>query len=93
MEISVFVNYPALTVILTRGRVNPWRWYQQCLEACLVGFSLASSAATLPVSIRVVQRGDQIHVPESLAKFVLSLGATVGMDASACCKVTPTPNH
>ena len=86
------MNYPVLIFVLTRGRVNPWRWYQQCLEACLVGFSLASSAATLPVSIRVVQRGDQIHVPESLAKFVLSVGATVNMDASACCKVPPRPN-
>ena len=33
-----------------------------------------------------------MRVPESLAKFVLSLGATVNMDASACCEVPPRPN-
>ena len=86
------MNYPVLIFVLTRGRVNPWRWYQQCLEAYIVAFSLASSAGSLPVTIPAVQKGDQMRVPESLAKFVLSLGATVNMDASACCKVPRRPN-
>jgi Na+/H+-dicarboxylate symporter len=50
-------------------------------EAPVMAFSTASSAATLPVSLRVVEEmGD---VDAKTASFVLPLGATVSMDGTA----------
>jgi Na+/H+-dicarboxylate symporter len=70
-------------LLLTKGRLNPVAWYSQCAEAYILAFSSASSAGTLPVTIRVVQKGNQVHVPEALAKFICSLGSTVHKDGAA----------
>ena len=70
-------------LLLTKGRLNPIAWYSQCAEAYILAFSSASSAGTLPVTIRVVQKGNQVHVPEALAKFICSLGSTVHKDGAA----------
>ena len=46
-----------------------------------MAFSTASSAATLPVSMRIVE--EMGGVSKKTASFVLPLGATVSMDATA----------
>ena len=77
------VNLPAVMLVTTGGAVNPVLWYRQCTEAYVLAFSSASSAGTLPKTIQVVQ-GDGapelqsgLRVPEPLAKFICSLGATI----------------
>jgi len=50
-------------------------------EAPIMAFSTASSAATLPVSLKVVQ--EKGGVSKDSAGFVLPLGATVSMDGTA----------
>ncbi len=73
------VSLPA--VLAYFGRVNPYRYLSDVREAPVMAFSTASSAATLPVSIRVVEEmGD---VDTKTASFVLPLGATVSMDGTA----------
>ena len=63
------------------GRVNPYRYLGDVREASIMAFSTASSAATLPVSMRVVV--DDGEVDYKTASFVLPLGATVSMDGTA----------
>ncbi|MCJ7765829.1 MAG: dicarboxylate/amino acid:cation symporter [Thiovulaceae bacterium] len=73
------VTLPA--VLAYFGRVNPYRYLSDVREAPIMAFSTASSAATLPVSMRVVEEmGD---VDPKTASFVLPLGATVSMDGTA----------
>ncbi|MBI2421681.1 MAG: dicarboxylate/amino acid:cation symporter [Candidatus Hydrogenedentes bacterium] len=50
-------------------------------EIWLIAFSTASSAATLPVTIRVLK--EHLHVSERVANFSLPLGATLNMDGTA----------
>ncbi|MBX3592900.1 dicarboxylate/amino acid:cation symporter [Sphingomonas sp.] len=50
-------------------------------DAIMVGFSTASSSATLPVAIRVAERNLGVSPP--IASTVLPLGATIGMDGAA----------
>ncbi len=50
-------------------------------DAVLVGFSTASSSATLPVAMAVAQRNLGIRSP--VAATVLPLGVTIGMDGAA----------
>ena len=63
------------------GRFNPYRYLGQVKEASIMAFSTASSAATLPVSMRVAE--EKGGVSKQSAGFVLPLGATVSMDGTA----------
>jgi proton glutamate symport protein len=73
------ITLPALLAFF--GRVNPYQYLSDVREAPIMAFSTASSAATLPVSMRVVEEmGD---VDTKTASFVLPLGATVSMDGTA----------
>lgn len=63
------------------ARINPYRYLNRVREVPLMAFSTASSAATLPVSMKVVQ--EKGGVSKESAAFVLPLGATVSMDGTA----------
>ncbi len=63
------------------GRVNPYRYLSDVREAPIMAFSTASSAATLPVSMRIAE--EMGEVDKRHAAFVLPLGATVSMDGTA----------
>ena len=70
---------PAILRIFTK--VNPYKYLSDVREAPIMAFSTASSAATLPVSMRVVEEIG--GVDKKNASFVLPLGATVSMDGTA----------
>ena len=63
------------------GKINPYRYLSDVREAPIMAFSTASSAATLPVSMRVAE--EMGNVDKKTASFVLPLGATVSMDGTA----------
>jgi len=74
-----FVTLPAVLAFF--GRVNPYSYLADVREAPIMAFSTASSAATLPVSMRVVEELGEVD--HKTASFVLPLGATVSMDGTA----------
>ncbi len=63
------------------AKINPYEYLSKVKEVSLMAFSTASSAATLPVSIKVSQ--EKGGVSKETAGFVLPLGATVSMDGTA----------
>ncbi len=63
------------------GKINPYQYLSDVREAPIMAFSTASSAATLPVSMRVTE--EMGGVSKKTASFVLPLGATVSMDGTA----------
>lgn len=73
------VTLPLLLSLL--AKINPYRYLSAIKEVPLMAFSTASSAATLPVSMKVVQ--EKGGVSKQSAAFVLPLGATVSMDGTA----------
>ena len=73
------VTLPA--VLSAFGRVNPYKYISAIREAPIMAFSTASSAATLPVSMRIVEEVG--GVDKKNASFVLPLGTTVSMDGTA----------
>ena len=73
------VTLPAILRLFTK--VNPYKYLSLVREAPIMAFSTASSAATLPVSMRVVE--EMGGVDKKNASFVLPLGATVSMDGTA----------
>ena len=82
--IGVLVFHAVLTlpiVLSLFAKINPYRYLQTIREAPIMAFSTASSAATLPVSMRIVEEVG--GVDKKHASFVLPLGATVSMDGTA----------
>ena len=77
--IHAIITLPAILAIF--GRINPFKYLTTIREAPIMAFSTASSAATLPVSMRIVEEVG--GVDEKHASFVLPLGATVSMDGTA----------
>ena len=74
--IMVFCVYPILLLAVT-GQ-NPFKVLKRIREAMIMAFVSRSSAATLPVSIKVAEEELKIH--NELASFSLPLGATINMD-------------
>ncbi len=77
--IHAIITLPIVLALL--GRVNPFKYLSNIREAPIMAFSTASSAATLPVSMRIAE--DVGGVSKKHASFVLPLGATVSMDGTA----------
>jgi len=73
------VTLPAVLAFF--GKTNPYTYLSDIREAPIMAFSTASSAATLPVSMRVSE--EMGGVSKKTASFVLPLGATVSMDGTA----------
>ena len=63
------------------ARINPVTTIKAASSAMLTAFSTASSSATLPVSMKVLEKN--IGVSNKISSFVLPLGATVNMNGTA----------
>ncbi|KFA63824.1 hypothetical protein S40285_07769 [Stachybotrys chlorohalonatus IBT 40285] len=62
------------------ARKNPFTYWIKCSPAWLTAWGSASSAATLPVTLKCVRaRG----VPETVGKFSIPLGCLINMDGTA----------
>ena len=73
------LTLPAILRLFTK--INPYHYLWNIREAPIMAFSTASSAATLPISMRVVE--EIAGVDKKNASFVLPLGATISMDGTA----------
>jgi DAACS family dicarboxylate/amino acid:cation (Na+ or H+) symporter len=79
LALHLFVVLP---LILRIGfGVNPWAQLRAMRPALLLAFSTASSAGTLPVTLRCVEQGS--GVSRRVTGFTLPLGATVNTDGTA----------
>jgi len=74
--VMVVVVYSLLLRIMTKQ--NPLRVFKRIQEAMIMAFMTRSSAATLPVSMKVAE--EELKVRREFASFSLPLGATINMD-------------
>ncbi len=79
LTIHLFVTLPLLLLLL--GRIKPSIHFRNMADAMLMAFSTSSSAATLPVTLRSVEK--KVGVSNRVTSFVLPMGATVNMDGTA----------
>ncbi|MCL9999061.1 MAG: dicarboxylate/amino acid:cation symporter [Erythrobacter sp.] len=86
----VFLNYLgcALIIVFIYGtmvklvaRQQVVGFFRGIIDAMAVSYSTASSNATLPVTLRCAERN--LGVSNSVASFVISLGATINMNGTA----------
>jgi Na+/H+-dicarboxylate symporter len=77
--IHMFVVMAILLKVL--GGINPILHYRAMFPALLTAFSTASSSATLPLTMKCVEKN--AGVSNQTSSFVLPLGATINMDGTA----------
>lgn len=77
--VFVVIVYPLM--LKSMGSVNPLRFYRNVAPAMLVAASTTSSAATLPVSMKMAE--ENVGLPEKIYGFALPLGATINMNGMA----------
>jgi len=74
----IFIHLPLIRLV---ARLSIRRFFQAAVDPLLVAFSTASSAATLPVALRVAQ--EELHLDCATASTVLPIGASIGKDGTA----------
>lgn len=84
--VILVVFYPLITALM--AKISPIRFVRKIFPALLVAISTSSSAATLPVSIKISD--EELGIPENIYGFTLPLGNTCGMTGFAlfvgmCC--------
>ena len=90
LGILVFLNYLGCLLIIGiiyagmikfLAKLPVIDFFRGIVDAIAVSYSTASSNATLPVTLRCAERN--LGVPNSIAAFVISLGATINMNGTA----------
>ena len=79
MLLQILIVYFGVFTIVTKS--NPITYLSHIVPAQTMAFACASSAATIPMTLKSVQSTGR--VPDAIARFVVPLGATVNMDGGA----------
>jgi DAACS family dicarboxylate/amino acid:cation (Na+ or H+) symporter len=77
--LHMFVVLPLWVQI--KGRMSPAFFFRGSQEAILTAFSTASSAGTLPTTLRVAEQN--LRLPAHVARFVLTIGASANHHGTA----------
>lgn len=75
-----FIIYPILIKLFTK--IPPLRFIKKIYPVQLFAFSTSSSAATLPINLKITQ--EELGVSRESSSFVLPIGVTVNMDGTSC---------
>jgi len=79
LAIQLLVVFPLMLRFV--GGLDPRPWLRKMREVWLYALSTSSSNATLPVTMRVVEKN--LGVGNQVASFAIPLGATVNMNGTA----------
>ena len=79
LALMMLAVYPLIFKLFTKVKYQTF--FRAMRPAQLLAFSTSSSAATLPVTMEVVEK--DLKVSEEVASFVLPLGATINMDGTS----------
>lgn len=74
-----------MTIVYLSSNIKPLQFLRQIREVQLMAFSTSSSAAVMPLSMKVAE--DKLNIPTPISKFVIPLGATINMDGTALYQV------
>lgn len=77
--VHMSVTYSAILMFL--ARLNPLTFFRKMYPAQLFAFSVSSSNASIPVVLETVE--EKLGVKNSVASFIIPLGATINMDGTA----------
>lgn len=74
-----------LLLVFMVGKIPPWQFLSTIKDAQLLAFSTSSSAAVMPLSMKIAEH--KLHIKKPIAQFIVPLGATINMDGTALYQV------
>lgn len=74
-----------LIIVYLSSKIRPLEFLSRIREVQLMAFSTSSSAAVMPLSMKIAE--EKLNIPSPISKFVIPLGATVNMDGTALYQV------
>lgn len=80
------IMFAVHALLLSVNGVNPMRFFRKVWPVLTFAFTSRSSAATIPLSVEAQTR--RLGIPESIASFSASFGATIGQNG--CAGLYPT---
>ena len=79
VAVQIALVHVPLLLFVAKRKVG--RFYRAAIDALAVAFATASSAATLPVALRVAI--EKMQIDRGVASTVLPIGASIGKDGTA----------
>lgn len=79
LSLQLFVSYSVFLKFI--GRLSPLPYFRKMYPALLFAFGVSSSNASIPVVLETLE--DKLGVDNSVASFIVPLGATINMDGTA----------
>ena len=79
LALQMFIVFPI--ILKTLAKKSPVAFFKETQEAFMMAFATSSSNATLPTALRVAR--ERLHLPDRVAKFVLTIGATANQNGTA----------
>lgn len=79
IAVHMFVVLPLWVRFM--GGMSPRRFFRDSEEAILTAFATASSAGTLPITLRVAEQN--LQLPRKVSRFVLTIGAAANHHGTA----------
>ncbi|MDX8223132.1 L-cystine transporter, partial [Acinetobacter pittii] len=79
--LGLAIMFVVHAIILTMTGVSPLKFFKKVAPVLTFAFTSRSSAASIPLSIETQTR--RLGVPESIASFSASFGATIGQNGCA----------
>ncbi len=79
LVVQLSLTYPFLLKFI--ARLNPITFFRKMFSAMLFAFSVSSSNASIPIVLETLE--DKLGVDNSVASFIVPLGATINMDGTA----------
>ncbi|WP_337009333.1 L-cystine transporter [Pantoea sp. AS142] len=84
--LGLAIMFGAHALLLSVNGINPLRFFRKVWPVITFAFTSRSSAASIPLSVETQTR--RLGVPESIASFSASFGATIGQNG--CAGLYPT---
>lgn len=84
--LGIAIMFAVHALLLSVNGVNPLRFFRKVWPVITFAFTSRSSAATIPLSVEAQTR--RLGIPESIASFAASFGATIGQNG--CAGLYPT---
>lgn len=79
--IGLAIMFGVHGVLLGLSGINPFRFFAKVMPVLTFAFTSRSSAASIPLNIEALT--ERIGVPQSIASFAASFGATIGQNGCA----------
>ena len=70
-----------ICILIGIAKRNPLTFFKKIRDAQILAFSTSSSAATLPLSLKIAE--EDLEIEPETAGFVIPLGTTINMDGTA----------